>query len=113
MNEEEIDKLTDIFYREAPFDFILSIENRKRKYVLGSCTYVSKVCSLYGLDNYMQALIVMLHEIAHARIQHKTHSAVWEKEFIRLLTIHNVPRDNLSSYAVIITPSMQEFINAS
>lgn len=111
LTDTEIDDLHGIFYNEAPYDYILSIEKRERKYHLGSCNYEQQICRLYAPDNYMRALFTMLHEIAHARIQHKTHSDMWAKEFARLLEYHKYPKDLAREYGVM-EPHILRYVNS-
>lgn len=106
---DQITDLMDIFYDEAPYDYVLVVEKRRRKHFLGSCEYTKKMCYIYGPDDYYQALDVILHEIAHARIQHRTHSDVWEKEFVRLLTKYKFPR-HLAGRDSIIGPNVRKYI---
>jgi hypothetical protein len=87
------------------------IEPKKRASVRGLCSYQEKVCVLYGEDEYYGALIVMLHEIAHARIQHQTHSLVWETEFARLLRKYNYPKEMVAQQTDRIGPALKEYVN--
>jgi hypothetical protein len=101
LKDSEIDKLTEIFYQEAPYDYILSIEIRKNKHYRGACFYQEQICRLFGPDNYIEALFTMLHEIAHARIQHKTHSDMWAKEYVRLLRRYQFPKDEAKRLGIL------------
>lgn len=113
MNENEIEHLEDIFYTEAVYDYVLVIEKRKRKYFYGSCNYDGKVCYIYGPENYMSALFTMLHEIAHARIRHTTHSDVWEKEFVRLLHKYKFPKNVNTIGSHIMGPNVKEYFGVN
>jgi predicted metal-dependent hydrolase len=105
---EQITELMDIFYNEAPHDYVIVFEKKKRKKVKGSCLYSEKICYLYGSYDYYESLEVILHEVAHARIQHKTHSDVWEKELVRLLTKYKFPRQ-LAGKNTVIGPNVKKY----
>jgi hypothetical protein len=109
---DQITDLMDLFYDEAPYDYVLVVEKKKRKYYKGSCAYDGKVCYVYGPDNYYEALETILHELAHARIQHTTHSDVWEKELVRLLTKYKFPR-YLAGNNVIVGPNVRKYMGDS
>ena len=111
MTEDEIDRLYDIFYNEAPYDYILAIEPKKQRFYLGACFYDEKICRIFGPDTYDRALFTMFHEIAHARIQHKTHSAMWAKEFVKLLKLYKYPKDLAAQYG-IMEPNILQYISS-
>lgn len=111
LTDDEIDRLYEIFINEAPYDYILSIEIKKKKYYRGACFYQEKICRLFGPDNYIEALFTMLHEIAHARIQHKTHSDMWAKEFVFLLKKYRYPKDKAESLGVL-EPNLLQYIHS-
>lgn len=110
MLQNEIEELEEIFYSEAPYDYALSIIDRKSKYVHGACFYDEKMCAIFGPDTYDEALFTMLHEIAHARIQHKTHSDVWEKEFVYLLGKYKVSAKTVKNMRTIHGPNVREYV---
>ena len=109
MDENELDKLTGIFYNEAPYDYVLTINSKKRKRLRGVCIYALKACVVFAPESYNEALFTMLHEIAHARVQHKTHSETWEKEFVQLLRKYNFPRYQAAAMAPS-SPNMRKWI---
>lgn len=109
MNENELDKLVGVFYDNAPYDYVLTVENHKRKYLYGMCIYDKKACILFAPESYNEALFTMLHEIAHARVQHKTHSETWEKEFVQLLKKYDFPKYQARTMAPM-SANMKEWI---
>ena len=114
MTDNELQQLEFIFYNEAPYDYVLEVQNRRRKYYLGSCSYDGKVCFLYGPEDYTSALITMLHEIAHARIETeyreaRGHTEAWEMEFIFLLNKHNIDKQAIRNQ-VKMTSNMTRFV---
>lgn len=111
MNEEQLENLTNIFYLEAPYDYVLQITDKKSKHLLGVCLYQEKLCVIFGPNSYIDALITALHELAHARIQHQTHSDTWEKEFVRLLTKYKVSPLNVKLHSHIMGPNVKEYIS--
>lgn len=113
MTDDDFERLEFIFYNEAPYDYVLEIVDKPRKYFRGSCSYDYQVCFIYGPEDYTSALITMLHEIAHARIQApyamaRGHTEKWEQEFIFLLDKHKVNKDTIRSN-VTLTPTMMRF----
>jgi hypothetical protein len=108
LSEAEEAILTGIFYREAPYDYVITFEPSKPKSYKGFCAYDTKDCVVLTKQGYFEALETMLHEIAHARIQHRTHSDVWEKELVRLLTKYKFPRD-LVSKDTIMGPNVKAY----
>jgi hypothetical protein len=109
LNEEQIDTLMGIFYAEAPYDYVIAFDPSKPKLYKGLCDYTTKVCLVLTKQNYFEALETLLHEIAHARIQHRTHSDVWEKELVRLLDKYKFPR-HLAGKNTIVGPNVQKYI---
>ena len=109
MNEEERDEIEGIFYDEAPYDFVLHFSNRKPGVVRGLCSYDTKICTLFRADTYLDALFVVLHELAHARIQHRTHSETWEAEFVRLLDKYEYPRNLVTRQAEAMGPNLRRY----
>jgi predicted metal-dependent hydrolase len=101
-----------IFYNEAPYNYVLSIEpNRPKSPIHGLCVYETKLCIVYEMDDFDVAFMVMLHELAHANIQHKTHSDTWEKEFVRLLKKHKIsPVLVKSKWVGIYGPNLREYV---
>src|ERR1035437_10906368 len=102
MNEAEFDKLSDLFYREAPWGFSLSIEEYDpNRY--GSCNDADKVITLFGpLDfEYKRVEITVLHEVAHANVNDGRHSQKWVREFIRLLEKHKIDKTYFASIAAL------------
>ena len=112
MTEDELDKLFDVFYENAPYDYVLSVSERKPKMVKGLCSYDEKVCVVFSPQSYLGALYTVLHELAHAIIQHQTHSDVWEKKFVELLTKYDFPRDLALNQGTIYGPNVKEYANA-
>lgn len=110
MTDEELEKLVDIFYENSPYDYVLEISPRKPKFYRGVCTYSVKVCTIFSPQNYMDALWVTLHELAHANIQHTTHSEAWDKEFTRLLNKYEYPRNLVSVQAEAIGPNLRQYM---
>lgn len=113
MTDDELNRLEYIFYREAPYNYVLEIKDKPRKYFLGSCSYDAQVCFIYGPENYTSALITMLHELAHARIQApyemaRGHTERWEQEFIYLLDRHKVDKSAIRQQ-VTMTNTMLRF----
>ena len=111
LTEDQEEELSDIFYAEAPFDFVLTFSKKKHPDVNGVCVYEDKICTILGAEEYKTALITLLHELAHARIQHKTHSDTWEKEFVRLLAKYNVERSYSAFAHTIIGPNIRRYID--
>lgn len=108
LSEEQEDILTGIFYKEAPYNYVLSFDPEKPAGYKGLCSYDEQVCVVYGnTEDYYDALETMLHEIAHARIQ-KTHTDEWEKELVRLLTKYNFPR-HLAGRGTIMGPNVRAY----
>jgi hypothetical protein len=107
LSEAEEAILTGIFYREAPYDYVLSFEPKKQKHYKGMCVYDEKVCIIFGADDYYGALQTMLHEIAHARTQ-KSHTDLWEKELVRLLDKYNFPR-HLAGEGTVMGPNVKAY----
>ena len=85
-----------------------SFDAKKQKHYKGMCVYDEQICVIFGADDYYEALETMLHEVAHARIQHKTHSDVWEKELVRLLTKYKFPR-HLVGKNTIMGPNVRRY----
>jgi len=108
LSEAEEDILTDIFYNEAPYDYVIAFEPSKPKLYKGFCSYDDKGCVVLTKQDYYEALETVLHEIAHARIQHRTHSDVWEKELVRLLDKYSFPRD-LVGKNTIMGPNVKAY----
>lgn len=111
MNDSELDKLMGIFYTEAPYDYIIDPDEKHVKGSHGWCDYQTKICNVWIGDTYERALFIMFHELAHANIQHKTHSDTWEKEFVRLLEKHKYPREVAKSFNYIEGPNFKEWIH--
>jgi hypothetical protein len=109
LTEYQIDSLMDVFYKEAPHDYTITFETKKRKHVKGACFYAEKVVVIFGFFDYYEALETILHEVAHANIQHRTHSDVWEKELVRLLIKYNFPRD-LAGRNTVVGPNERKYI---
>lgn len=110
LSDDDIDDIMNIFYAEAPHDFIIAVEFSKPKRLRGECYFDDKACVIYSPETYEDALWVTLHELAHARIQHRTHSEMWDAEFVRLLKKYEFPPELVSSQAEAIGPNLRKFM---
>lgn len=115
MTEDELDNLFDIFYSEAPYDYVLTIKEKAPPKVRGwtisgYCDYTDKMVVLFMNNSYLDSLDTIMHELAHANIQHRTHSDVWEKEYIRLVRKYEIPQE-IVGHNDIIGPNAREYIN--
>lgn len=111
MNETEQDRLEDIFFLEAPYDYVLTFSNKRPKNVLGSCFLGPKIIEVYHKNSYFDCLWTILHELAHANMSNVTekHSDIWEKEFVRLLTKYKFPQNEIPTD--ILGPNLREWLH--
>ena len=111
LNEITQEKIQNVFYSEAPYDYVLEFVNRKPKTVAGICHWGQKIVEVYTQQPYDNILFTILHEIAHANMSNvtQTHSEVWEQEFVRLLKKYNVSKKAANHF--VIGHNIREWMN--
>jgi len=112
MDDDNLDQLMEIFYENAPYDYVLSFSERKPARLRGLCSYENKVCLVFKEETYLDALWVMLHELAHSLIQHKTHSEPWDRKFAELLEQYDYPKNLVSTQAEAIGPNLRKYMES-
>lgn len=112
MNETELDRLLSIFNRESTYGYSITIsEFRPVGVVLGACYIAEKHIILYAPDNYQQALLTILHEVAHSRNPNDQHSQSWVRSYVQLMERYGVNKKYVKDH-IKMGPTLDAWVNS-